>query len=342
MGGFVKSAEGKNVSDFILTSGFGLAMPAPPEPDQDVIIIGGGPAGLTAALYTARAAAEPLVLIGEAVGGQAATTHEIENYPGFPEGVGGAALANQMQSHAERFGAKFQFDTVTAVDFGTHPFKVQTRAAAYTAKVAIITTGSSPRKLGVPGEAKFASRGVSYCATCDGYFYKDKRVVVVGGGNSALDETLFLARLVEKITIVHRRDEFRGDPILQERVFAEDKVDVVWDTVVEEILGDEAANGVRLRNVKSGEVSTLDTDGVFIYIGHLPNTGLFRDQLELDEAGYIVTDRRQNTSVPGVFAAGDVQDAIFRQIVTAAGTGSAAAIEAIRYLDEIKHKEKRG
>jgi thioredoxin reductase (NADPH) len=340
MSGFVKSAE-EQVSDFILTSGFGLTLPAQPEPNQDVIVVGGGPAGLTAALYAARAAAEPLVLIGEAVGGQAATTHEIENYPGFPEGVGGAALAQQMQSHAERFGAKFQFDTVTDVDFQTYPFKVQTRMQAYTAKTVIVTTGSSPRKLGVPGEKKYASRGVSYCATCDGYFYKDKRVVVVGGGNSALDESLFLARLVAKITILHRRDQFRGDPVLQERVFAEPKIDVMWDTVVEEILGEESANGVRVRNVKSGEVSTLETDGVFIYIGHLPNTELFRGQLELDETGYIVTDRRQRTSVPGVFAAGDVQDAIFRQIVTAAGTGSAAAIEAIRYLDEIKHKEKQ-
>jgi thioredoxin reductase (NADPH) len=303
--------------------------------------VGAGPAGLTAALYAARAAAEPLVLIGEAVGGQAATTHAIENYPGFPEGVGGAALAQQMQSHAERFGARFQFDIVTKVDFGTHPFQVQTPRQTYTAQTVIVTTGSSPRKLGVPGEQKYASRGVSYCATCDGYFYKDKQVVVVGGGNSALDESLFLARLVDKITIVHRRDEFRGDPILQERVFAEAKINVLWDTVVEEILGEESANGVRLRNVKSGEVLTLETDGVFIYIGHLPNTELFRGQLELDEAGYILTDRRQHTSVPGVFAAGDVQDAIYRQIVTAAGTGSAAAIEAIRYLDEIKHKEKR-
>jgi thioredoxin reductase (NADPH) len=329
------------VSEFILTPGFGLSMPAQPDTDQDVIIIGGGPAGLTAALYAARAAAEPLVLIGEAVGGQAATTHEIENYPGFPEGVGGAALAQQMQSHAERFGANFQFDTVTSVDFTVYPFKIQTRKAAYTARTAIVTTGSSPRKLGVPGEAKYTARGVSYCATCDGYFYKDKRVVVVGGGNSALDESLFLARLVAKIKILHRRDAFRGDPVLQERVFAQAKIDVMWNTVVEEILGEESANAVRVRNVKSGEVSTLETDGVFIYIGHTPNTELFRGQLELDEAGYIVTDRRQGTSVPGVFAAGDVQDAVFRQIVTAAGTGSAAAIEAIRYLDEIKHKEKQ-
>jgi thioredoxin reductase (NADPH) len=316
-------------------------MPELPKPDQDVVIVGGGPAGLTAALYAARAAAQPVVLIGEAVGGQAATTHAIENYPGFPDGVGGAALAQQMQSHAERFGAQFQFDTVTSVDFQAHPFKIQTRLQTYSAQTVVITTGSSPRKLGVPGELEFASRGVSYCATCDGYFFRDKRVVVVGGGNSALDESLFLARLVEKITIIHRRDQLRGDPILQERVFAEPKIDILWDTVVTQILGEDEANAVHVRNVKSGETATLETDGVFIYIGHLPNTELFRGQLELDESGYIVTDRRQKTSVPGVFAAGDVQDAIFRQIVTAAGTGSAAAIEAIRHLEELKHKEKQ-
>jgi thioredoxin reductase (NADPH) len=308
--------------------------------EQDIVIVGGGPAGLTAALYAARASAAPLVLIGEAVGGQAATTHEIENYPGFPEGVGGAALAQQMQSHAEKFGAIFQYDTVTSVDFGTYPFQIQTRMQQYTAKAVIITTGSSPRTLGVPGEDRLRGHGVSYCATCDGYFFKDKRVVVVGGGNSALDESMFLSRLVSEIQIVHRRDELRADPILQERAFADPKISFVWDTVVEEIVGDEEANAVRVRNVKTDEVSTLETDGVFIYIGHIPNTSLFRDQLTLDEAGYIVTDRRQHTSVPGVFAAGDVQDAIFRQIVTAAGTGSAAAIEAIRFLDEQQFKEK--
>ena len=327
------------MSEFILSPGFGLGMPQV-KTEQEIIIVGGGPAGLTAALYAARASAEPLVLIGEAVGGQAATTHEIENYPGFPDGVGGAALAQQMQTHAEKFGAVFQFDTATQVDFGACPFKVQTRQNQYTAKAIIITTGSSPRKLGVPGEDKYRAHGVSYCATCDGYFFKDKSVVVVGGGNSAIDESLFLARLVKDIRIIHRRDQLRADPILQERAFSEPKIDFIWDTVVEEILGDEEANAVRVRNVKTGEVSTLDTDGVFIYVGHIPNTGLFEGQLELDETGNIVTDRRQHTSVPGVFAAGDVQDAIFRQIVTAAGTGAAAAIEAIRFLDEQKYKEK--
>jgi thioredoxin reductase (NADPH) len=324
------------LSDFILTPGFGIGLSEKPSAEQDVIVIGGGPAGLTAALYAARAAASPLVLIGEAVGGQAATTHEIENYPGFPEGVGGSALAQQMQAHAERFGAKISFELVTGVDFKVHPFKVRTRMQEYRAKTVIVSTGSSPRKLGVPGEKEYSGHGVSYCATCDGYFFKDKDVVVVGGGNSALDESLFLARLVNSIKIVHRRDELRADPILQERASAQDKIEFVWNSVVEEILGENGeANAVRVRNVQSDEVSTIETGGVFVYIGHLPNTEVFREQLELDEFGYIVTDRRQHTSVPGVFAAGDVQDAVFRQIVTAAGTGSAAAIEAIRYLDEL-------
>jgi thioredoxin reductase (NADPH) len=287
-------------------------------------------------LYAARAAAKPLVVIGEAVGGQAATSHEIENYPGFPEGVGGAALAQQMQAHAERFGAEVLFDKATSVDFATHPFKVSTRTQDLTAKTVIVSTGSSPRKLGVPGEEEYAGHGVSYCGTCDGYFFKGKDVVVVGGGNSAIDESLFLTRLVKSIRIIHRRDELRADPILQERARAEKKISFVWDTVVEEILGEGGeANAVRVRNVQTGEVSTLETGGLFIYIGHLPNTDVFQGQLELDERGYIVTDRRQHTSVPGVFAAGDVQDPIFRQIVTAAGTGSAAAIEAIKYLDEL-------
>ncbi len=308
------------------------------ETEQDIIIIGGGPAGLTAALYTARAAARPLVLIGDVVGGQAATTHEIENYPGFPEGVGGAALAAQMQSHAERFGAKIQFDLATKVDFQTYPFKIETSSQQYTAKAVIVSTGSAPRKLGVPGEDAFRARGVSYCATCDGYFFKDKNVIVVGGGNSAIDESLFLTRLVNKITVVHRRDQLRADPVLQERALANPKIEFVWDSVVEEILGDQEANAVRVRNVKTGEQSTLPTDGVFIYVGHVPNTQVFVGQLELDRGGYVVTDRRQHTSVRGVFAAGDVQDAIFRQVVTAAGTGSAAAIEAIRFLDEQEHK----
>ena len=327
------------MSELIFSSSIDLGIAQAPNPEQELIVIGGGPAGLTAALYAARAALNPLVLIGEAVGGQAATTTEIENYPGFPEGVGGVALAQQMQAHAERFGAQVRFNSVTSVNLKTYPFEVNTHAQKYTAKAIVIATGSSPRKLGVPGEDKFRGNGVSYCATCDGYFYKDRRVVVVGGGNSAIDESLFLTRLVREIKIVHRREELRADPVLQERAFENPKIQFIWNTVVEEILGDREASGVRVRNVETDEVSTIDTDGVFIYIGHVPNTRLFEGQLELDERGYIVTDRRQRTSMPGVFAAGDVQDPIFRQIVTAAGTGSAAAIEAVRFLDEQAHKK---
>jgi thioredoxin reductase (NADPH) len=327
------------MSELIFSSSIDLGIAQAPNPEQELIVIGGGPAGLTAALYAARAALNPLVLIGEVAGGQAATTTEIENYPGFPEGVGGAALAQQMQAHAERFGAQVRFNSVTSVNLQTYPFEVNTHAQKYTAKAIVIATGSSPRKLGVPGEDKFRGNGVSYCATCDGYFYKDRRVVVVGGGNSAIDESLFLTRLVREIKIVHRREELRADPVLQERAFENPKIQFIWNTVVEEILGDRAASGVRVRNAKTGEVSTIETDGVFIYIGHVPNTRLFEGQLELDERGYIVTDRRQRTSMPGVFAAGDVQDPIFRQIVTAAGTGSAAAIEAVRFLDEQAHKK---
>jgi thioredoxin reductase (NADPH) len=327
------------MSELIFSSSIDLGIAQAPNPEQELIVIGGGPAGLTAALYAARAVLNPLVLIGEVAGGQAATTTEIENYPGFPEGVGGAALAQQMQAHAERFGAQVRFNSVTSVNLQAYPFEVNTHTQKYTAKTIVIATGSSPRKLGVPGEDKFRGNGVSYCATCDGYFYKDRRVVVVGGGNSAIDESLFLTRLVREIKIVHRREELRADPVLQERAFENPKIQFIWNTVVEEILGDRAASEVRVRNVKTGEESTIETDGVFIYIGHVPNTRLFEGQLELDEKGYIVTDRRQRTSMPGVFAAGDVQDPIFRQIVTAAGTGSAAAIEAVRFLDEQAHKK---
>ncbi|MBN1583182.1 MAG: thioredoxin-disulfide reductase [Anaerolineae bacterium] len=316
-------------------------MPGKAKAEQDMIIIGGGPAGLTAGLYGARADLAPLVLIGEVVGGQAATTTDIENYPGFPEGVGGAALAQQMQTQAERFGANVQFDMVKSINLQTYPFEIQTNLQSYTAKTIVITTGSSPRTLGVPGEDKFRNNGVSYCATCDGYFFKDQRVVVVGGGNSAIDESLFLSRLVDEITIVHRRDELRADPILQERAFANPKIKFLWNTVVLEILGEKKTRAVQVQNVKTGERGEIETNGVFIYVGHTPNTQLFQGQLDLDEAGYILTDKRQRTSVEGVFAAGDVQDPVFRQIATAVGTGAAAAIEAVRFLDKKEYESKR-
>ena len=307
--------------------------------ERDLIIIGAGPAGLTAGIYAGRAQLHPLILVGQSFGGQAATTSDMENYPGFPEGIGGMALAEQMAEHAKRFGAKLAFEEVTSLDLAAHPFAVKTYSATYRAKSLIICTGTSPRKMGVPGEGKFIGRGVSFCATCDGYFYKDKTVVVVGGGDSALDEGLYLTRFANEVIIIHRRDKLRAGPIFQKRAMANDKIRFVWNRVVEEVLGDEVVTGVRVRNVITDERSVIQADGVFIYIGLNPNTQLFKDALELTPDGYIVADKRQRTSVPGVFAAGDVQDPWFRQTVIAAGAGAAAAIEAERFLAEKAYED---
>ncbi len=303
-----------------------------------VVIIGSGPAGLTAALYAARANLEPLVVRGLQPGGLIATTSEVENYPGFVEPIGGFELADNMEKQAARFGAQFKDALIEQVDVAERPFKLTTDGGeVITADTLIVATGASPRKLGVPGEEKLANRGVSYCATCDGFFFRGKRVVVVGGGNSALDEGLFLTRYVTELVIIHRRDQLRADPILQERAFANPKVRFIWDSVVEEILGEQNVTGVRIRNLKTGEETTLETDGVFPYIGHIPNTRLFVGKLELDASGYIVTDGRTRTNVPGVFAAGDVVDHIYRQAVTAAAEGCMAAMEATWYLAEAEH-----
>jgi thioredoxin reductase (NADPH) len=302
--------------------------------ERDLIVVGGGPAGLTAGLYAGRAQLKPLVIMGDSFGGQAATTSDMENYPGFPEGIGGMALAEQMAEQAKRFGAEIEFDQVTAVDLSAWPFQVKTFGRPYKAKTLILATGARARRLGVPGEDQFWGRGVSVCATCDGYFYKDKTVVVVGGGDSALDEGLYLTKFAKEVIIVHRRDELRAGPIFQERAFANEKIRFVWDSVVTEILGDTGVNGVLVHNLKTGEQSLIDCDGVFLYVGMIPNTELFEGQIALDDEGYIVTDKRQRTSVPGVFAAGDVQDPWFRQVVIAAGAGAAAAIEAERWLAE--------
>ena len=308
--------------------------------ERELIIIGGGPAGLTAGIYAGRAQLKPLIIVGPSFGGQTATTSEMENYPGFPEGIGGMALAEQMANQAQRFGAEIVYEEVTSVDLKTWPFVLRTYGGVYHAKALIICTGTSSRKLGVPGEAKFIGRGVSFCATCDGYFYRDKRVVVVGGGDSALDEGLFLTRFANEVLIVHRRDQFRATPILQARAKENPKIRFILNTVVEEILGDEVVTGVRVRNVVTNEESVIPTDGVFIYVGLTPNVRLFQGQLELTEDGYIKTDKRQCTSVPGVFAAGDVQDPWFRQVVVAAGAGAAAAIEAQRFLAEKAYEEE--
>lgn len=300
----------------------------------DVIVIGSGPAGLSAALYASRAHLDTLVLTGSALGGQVSLTNEVDNYPGFPEGLSGPELVQQMQTHAERFGAVVQIDTVTSVDLSQRPFHLQGQYDAYQARAVIISTGASPRMLHVPGEAEFTGRGVSYCATCDGWFFKDKEVVVVGGGDSALEEGLFLTRYARKVTVVHRRDELRAGPAMQKRAFANEKIDFIWNAVVTEIVGDGSVKAVRLKNTQTGEEWERATDGVFVFIGHIPNSGLFKGQLEIDDLDYLVTDARMFTGVPGVWAAGEIADSVFRQVVTSAGMGAAAAIQAQRWLDE--------
>jgi thioredoxin reductase (NADPH) len=302
---------------------------------EKVIIIGSGPAGLTAALYTSRAYLNPVVISGNQLGGQISITNEVENYPGFPEGTTGPELVELMQKQAERFGARILIDEVTKVDFSTgSPFKIETYGDTFVAEAVIVCSGASPKRLEVPGEEALIGRGVSFCATCDGFFFREKDVVVVGGGDSALEEGLFLTRFANRVRIIHRRDELRAGEALKKRAFANEKVGFIWDTIVEEIKGDGKVEAVQTRNVKTGEVEELTTDGVFIAIGHYPNTALFDGQLEMNDLGYLVTNERMMTNVPGVFAAGEVQDSIYRQIATSVGQGCAAAIIAERWLEE--------
>lgn len=298
-----------------------------------VLILGSGPTGLSAALYAARAELAPVVLTGIQLGGQAALTYTVENYPGFPEGVGGAQLGELFQKQAERFGAKVEFDTANQVDFSLRPFAVKTDNAEYVADSLIIATGASPNQLGIPGEKELTGRGVSYCATCDGWFFKDKRVVIVGGGDSALEEGLFITRYAASVTIVHRREELRASPILQKRATEHPKMSFIWNTIVTEVIGSDKVEAVRLQNVKTGEEQILETDGVFIFIGHTPNTQMFKGKLDMDERGYLKVNEKMETSLPGVFAGGEAADPHFRQVVTSAGMGAAAAIEATRYLE---------
>ena len=301
-----------------------------------VLIIGSGPAGFSAALYAGRAQLEPVVLTGQELGGQVSITHMVENYPGFPEGVEGPELTSLFQKQAERFGAKVVFDTATQVDFSSAPYKVTTYGGEYLADTIIISTGASPRKLNVPGEQEYTGKGVSYCGTCDGFFFKDKEVVVVGGGDSAMEEGIFLTRFANKVTVVHRRDELRASAILEDRAKKNEKIDFIWDTVVKSINsnGDGTVDVVQLENVKSGEQTDFSADGVFIFIGHLPNTDIFKDQLEMDAAGYLKVNAHMETNIPGVYAAGEVADPHFRQVITSAGMGAAAAIQATRFLED--------
>lgn len=303
-----------------------------------VVVIGSGPAGLTAALYTSRAQLDTVVITGPQLGGQIATTHEVENFPGFPDGTTGPELVEAMRAQAEKFGTRYVYDSVTKVDFehGT-PFRVETGGGdVYLADAVIVTIGATPRKLNIPGEAQFVGHGVSYCATCDGFFFRGKDIVVVGGGDSALQEALFLTKFGRTVNIIHRRDELRASVALQTRAFANEKISFTWDTVVEEIKGNEngSVKSIVTRNVKTNTVAERPADGVFIFIGYDPNSDVFNGQLSTDEAGYVIIDQLYRTNVEGVFAAGEIHDQIFRQAITAAGNGCAAALTAIDWLQD--------
>jgi thioredoxin reductase (NADPH) len=308
---------------------------------ENLVIIGSGPAGLTTAIYAARGNLSPLVLTGQEIGGQIALTNEVENFPGFPEGVTGPELVELMQKQAARFGARIEIDVVSEVDLKTRPFQIKTQnGETYQAKALIVATGASPRRLDVPGEKELTGRGVSYCATCDGFFFRGKEIAVVGGGDSALQEGLFLTKFASKVNVIHRRDQLRAQPILQDRARQNPKMNFVWDSVVKEIKGDGTVQKLVLENTRTRALSEMSAQGVFVYIGHTPNTELFKGQLELDEAGYIKVNERLHTSVPGVFAAGEAHDHVFRQAVVSAGYGCMAEMEAEKFLAEWEHEQK--
>ena len=301
---------------------------------EKVLIIGSGPAGLTAAIYAARADLSPVMIEGFERGGQLMLTTDVENYPGFPDGIMGPELMEQFRKQAERFGTRIISSNVTNVDFSERPFKVWVDDDLYESDTVIISTGASARWLGIPGEEKLRGFGVSACATCDGFFFRDREIAVVGGGDSAMEEALFLTKFASKVTIIHRRDEFRASKIMARRALDHPKIEVLWDTVPEEVLGEDGVTGLRVRNVKTDAESVLEVEGVFVAIGHTPNTAVFADHIELDAAGYIVTTPGgTTTSVPGVFAGGDVVDSVYRQAITAAGMGCQAAIDAERWRE---------
>jgi len=304
---------------------------------RDVIILGSGPAGLTAAIYAARANLAPLVVEGTTPGGQLMITTEVENFPGFRDPVMGPDLMQSMRDQAARVGAEFVSGDATGVDFSSSPFTVDVEGTRYQARTVIIATGASAKWLGLESERLLAGHGVSACATCDGFFFRGKEVAVVGGGDAAMEEAIFLTRFATKVTVIHRRDQLRASKVMQDRAFRNPKISFAWNSVVEDILdpAQQRVTAVRLRNVKTGEITDLPVDGLFVAIGHQPNTDVFRGQIELDPAGYIITHDGTKTSVPGVFAAGDVADRVYRQAVTAAGSGCMAAIDAERYLEAL-------
>jgi len=301
---------------------------------EKVLVVGSGPAGLTAAIYAARADLDPLMIEGMERGGQLMLTTEVENYPGFPEGIMGPELMDGMRKQAERFGTRIVSSDVSRVDLSSQPFKVWVGDDLYEAESIIISTGASARWLGIPGESRLRGYGVSACATCDGFFFRDRDIAIVGGGDSSMEEAIFLTKFASKVTIVHRREEFRASKIMAQRALNHPKIDVLWNTTVEEVLGDDLVNGLRVKNVKTGEVSVLPVEGFFLAIGHDPNTKFFQGQLDLDATGYVVTPNGSTTtSVEGVFAAGDVVDHYYQQAITAAGMGCQAAIDVEHWLN---------
>lgn len=305
---------------------------------RDVVIIGSGPAGLTAAIYTARANLQPLMFEGLEAGGQLMLTTEVENFPGFPEGILGPELMTNFREQAARFGTEFVTADVDRVDFSERPFRIQVGDVEHRAQTVIISTGAKALMLGLPSEQRLLGHGVSTCATCDGFFFRDQPIAVVGGGDSAIEEAIFLTRFASKVTVVHRRKELRASKIMQDRAFANPKIDFRWNRVVEEVVGDGRVESLVLRDVDTGATEVLEARGMFVAIGHAPNTSLFAGQLPLDDAGYILTEPgTTRTPIPGVFAAGDVQDNVYRQAITAAGSGCMAAIEAERYLEALHH-----
>jgi thioredoxin reductase (NADPH) len=311
-----------------------------------VLIIGSGAAGCTAAVYAARANLKPTMIHGMQPGGQLTITTDVENYPGFADAIQGPWLMEQMEAQAKNVGTEIINDVVVNIDFSKRPFACECDSGdIYTGDTLIITTGASARWLGLESEQKFSGFGVSACATCDGFFYREKPVMVVGGGNTAVEEALFLTNFATKVTVVHRRDEFRAEKIMQERLFRNEKIEVIWDSVLEEALGTEdpfGVTGARIRNVKTDEITDIPVDGIFIAIGHDPNTALFKGHLDMDDEGYLLTAPDSTaTNIPGVFAAGDVKDKIFRQAVTAAGMGCMAALEASKFLDDTEENETR-
>lgn len=308
-------------------------------PVEDVIIIGSGPAGFTAGLYTARANLNPLLITGNDYGGQVSITYEVENYPGFPESLSGPELVEKMKVQAEKFGTRVEFDYVSNIEVDRHPFVVHTaNDKEYLTKSIIIATGARPRYLEVPGEREYTGKGVSYCATCDGFFFRGKDVIVVGGGDSAVEEAIFLTKFATRVRVLHRRDQLRASKILQDRAFSNEKIEFVWNTVVNEVLGDAEGKvrGLVIQNTETGEVSELQTEGVFIFVGHLPNNDLLEGKFELDEDGHLIADSKMRTNVPGIFAAGEIMDKVFKQVATSVGQGCAAAMQVERWLSDFE------